>query len=378
MQSLQLQPKDSIFSLFEAFKKDLNPNKINLGIGSYTAEDGSPFVLPIVQTVAKQLQVDNFNYLPIEGNAQFLQNTGSLIFSKDAFKEEDFAMQATCGGTHACSLFAELASLAGVRNMILPTPTWVNHKSIFSYLNILEIPHLNELGEFNVQGYESAISEVKVPTVLLLHGGPTHNPTGINFIVDDLTKLIPIIKDRPIYVLIDFAYFGLGKSAEEDSAGARLLVRELPNIAVAFSYSKNATLYCQRTGALFVKTQEKEIVESNLQHFVRKSISNTPAFGQKIINAVFKDRKNQWLNELDEMRSSIDNRRQSLVEALEGRVDYLKGTSGMFGLLKLQQGQIDALRNDFSIYLPNSGRICFGGVRLSSIDYLYSAFSKVI
>ncbi len=44
-------PPDAILGLTEAFKKDSNPNKVNLGAGTYRGDNGKPYVLPSVRKV---------------------------------------------------------------------------------------------------------------------------------------------------------------------------------------------------------------------------------------------------------------------------------------------------------------------------------------
>ena len=44
-------PPDAILGVTEAFKKDNNPKKINLGVGAYRDDNGKPFVLPSVKQV---------------------------------------------------------------------------------------------------------------------------------------------------------------------------------------------------------------------------------------------------------------------------------------------------------------------------------------
>lgn len=41
-------PPDFIHGVSEAFKKDTNPKKINLGVGAYRDDNGKPYVLPSV------------------------------------------------------------------------------------------------------------------------------------------------------------------------------------------------------------------------------------------------------------------------------------------------------------------------------------------
>lgn len=46
-------PPDAILGVTEAFKRDQNPKKINLGVGAYRDDNGKPFVLPSVLKVLK-------------------------------------------------------------------------------------------------------------------------------------------------------------------------------------------------------------------------------------------------------------------------------------------------------------------------------------
>ena len=45
-------PPDAILGVSEAFKRDSNPKKINLGVGAYRDDAGKPFVLPSVRDVS--------------------------------------------------------------------------------------------------------------------------------------------------------------------------------------------------------------------------------------------------------------------------------------------------------------------------------------
>lgn len=44
-------PPDAILGVTEAYKKDANPKKINLGVGAYRDDNGKPFILPSVLKV---------------------------------------------------------------------------------------------------------------------------------------------------------------------------------------------------------------------------------------------------------------------------------------------------------------------------------------
>lgn len=47
-------PPDAILGVTEAFKKDTNPKKINLGAGAYRDDNTKPFVLPSVREVSNK------------------------------------------------------------------------------------------------------------------------------------------------------------------------------------------------------------------------------------------------------------------------------------------------------------------------------------
>lgn len=48
---VQMGPPDAILGVTEAFKRDTNPKKINLGVGAYRDDNGKPYILPTVLQV---------------------------------------------------------------------------------------------------------------------------------------------------------------------------------------------------------------------------------------------------------------------------------------------------------------------------------------
>lgn len=83
---VEMGPPDPILGVTEAFKKDTNPKKINLGVGAYRDDNGKPFVLPCVKDAEKKLAstVLDHEYLPIGGNAKLCQAAAELAFGKDS------------------------------------------------------------------------------------------------------------------------------------------------------------------------------------------------------------------------------------------------------------------------------------------------------
>lgn len=83
---VEMGPPDPILGVTEAFKKDTNPKKINLGVGAYRDDNGKPFVLPCVKEAEKRIASTSLDheYLPIGGNANFCQAAAELAFGADS------------------------------------------------------------------------------------------------------------------------------------------------------------------------------------------------------------------------------------------------------------------------------------------------------
>ncbi len=92
----------------------------------------------------------------------------------------------------------------------------------------------------------SAVKGIPAGDVVLLHGC-CHNPSG--------TDIALLMNERGIVPLVDLAYQGFGRGLEEDVAGVRELMRQVPELLVAFSCSKNFGLYSDRTGCALVMTE---------------------------------------------------------------------------------------------------------------------------
>ncbi|KAK2094841.1 Aspartate aminotransferase, mitochondrial [Saguinus oedipus] len=73
-------PPDPILGVTEAFKRDTNSKKMNLGVGAYRDDNGKPYVLPSVRKVEAQIAAKSLDkeYLPIGGLAEFCKASAQL------------------------------------------------------------------------------------------------------------------------------------------------------------------------------------------------------------------------------------------------------------------------------------------------------------
>ena len=100
--------------------------------------------------------------------------------------------------------------------------------------------------------------------------------------------------EKSLIPFVDLAYQGFGDSLEQDAAGVQILARELPELVIASSCSKNMALYRERTGcALIVGDNETAAVNtaSLAVKMIRSNYSMPPDHGAAIGRMVMLDKE---------------------------------------------------------------------------------------
>ncbi len=370
-------PMDPIFKVVKAHKDDPRSEKVNLGIGIYRDTEGAPFVFKSVQEAARRVLVDNFEYDTMQGSASFLEMATNWVLGEGSFAYT--AVQQSIGGTHALRLVAEFFEAQKSKpKLLVGTPTWSNHFDVFGAFEAVTFDHLTSDYRLNVEAYLTAIKS-NPQSCLILHGGATHNPTGINLSVADLDQILIAANEAEVFVIIDAAYIGFGEGLEADINWVRRAFEACNQGTLAISFSKNASLYNQRLGLLCWKTetaQLKRVLESHLQQLVRATISNLPAYGAAIMEQVLRDNRAQWIEELEQVRLDVNERRVRLVEMIPDTFNFLINTKGLFGLSGLTPLQVKKLRTDSAIYMPPNGRINFASIRTQDFEVLGKALRE--
>jgi aspartate aminotransferase, cytoplasmic len=82
-------PPDAIFDVTRRYLADEDPNKVNLGQGTYRDENGKPWILPAVRMAKDKLGNDGYHeYLPIAGLKEFRDEAVNLVFHGTKSLEE--------------------------------------------------------------------------------------------------------------------------------------------------------------------------------------------------------------------------------------------------------------------------------------------------
>jgi len=197
-----------------------------------------------------------------------------------------------------------------------------------------------------------------------------------------------VAKKRNLVAFIDMAYQGFADGIEQDAAAPRLFGSSGLSFLLATSFSKSFSLYGERVGALSVATESSEEaarVLSQLKRVVRANYSNPPTFGAKAVATVLAapELRELWDKELGHMRDRIKAMRRALVEKVHARApgfdfSFVMRQRGLFSYSGLSKQQVRRLRDEFSIYAIDTGRLCVAALNSKNVDSVADAIAKVI
>lgn len=393
---VEMGPPDAILGVTEAFKRDQNPKKINLGAGAYRDDNGKPFVLPSVRKAEERIKSKDMDkeYSPISGNADFCKHSINLALG-DGNHVVANGLNATVQGISGTgSLFIGATFLShffpGNRVVYLPTPSWGNHTPLFKLagLTVKSYRYYDpKTCGLDFQGVLDDISKIPEKSIILLHAC-AHNPTGVDPKPEQWQELSALIKKRNLFPYFDMAYQGFASGdLTKDATAVRLFIKEGHNIALAQSYAKNMGLYGERIGAFTLVNSDKDEAArtlSQLKILIRPMYSNPPIYGARIVTEILGDSqlKAEWLHDVKGMADRIISVRTKLCENLKKNGStrnwtHITDQIGMFCYTGLKGPEVERIIKDFSVYLTKDGRISMAGVTSKNVEYLAHAMHEV-
>lgn len=392
---IQAAPADPILGLNDAYKKDSNPNKINLGVGVYKDEQGNTPILKAVKQAEERLltQETTKSYLSIEGAPAYRSAVQTLLFGKDhLIITKQLAQTAhTPGGTGALRVAAEFIKKHLPEATIwVSNPTWANHQSVFQSvgLEVGSYAYYNaDNKSLDFEALLASLSQVPEGDVVLFHGC-CHNPTGIDPTPEQWYQLAKLCSKQGFLPLFDFAYQGFGQGLQEDAQGLRTFLEHVPEMLIASSFSKNFGLYNERVGALTILCETAEQAETaftQIKRCIRTNYSNPPSHGSAVVAEILNDPElfALWESEVKAMRTRIHEMRSLFVNTLRIKgvsqdFSFISQQQGMFSFSGLTPDQVAQLRKEFGIYIVGSGRISVAGMTHDNMEPLCDAIANIL
>ncbi|MFN7087391.1 MAG: aromatic amino acid transaminase [Burkholderiales bacterium] len=393
--AVEMAPKDPILGVTEAFNADTNPNKVNLGVGVYCDDSGKVPVLESVRRAEQKLAENPLprNYLPIDGLQAYDRAVQQLLFGADseALREGRIVTVQTLGGTGGLKVGGDfLRRIDPDAQIWISDPSWENHRAIFEYAGyqVNTYPYYDPATHgIDFPAMLDTLNKLPAGAIVLLHAC-CHNPTGVDLSPPQWEKVLEIVKARELVPFLDIAYQGFAEGIDADAAVVRRFTETCPVVFVSSSFSKSLSLYGERVGALSIVTENAEEAArtlSQLKRVIRTNYSNPPTHGGQTVALVLTtpELRALWEKELGQMRDRIKTMRRQLVEKIRAiRSDFdfsfVIEQRGMFSYSGLTKEQVRRLREEFSIYAIDSGRICVAALNSRNIDYVAHAIAKVL
>ena len=388
--SVPLAPSDPILGVTEAYVADPNPRKVNLGVGVYYDDAGK---IPLLECVrhaeSERLKAaPPRGYLPIDGLAAYDRAVQELVFGS---KKDNVVTVQALGGTGGLKIGADfLKRISPLAEIWISEPSWENHRQLFEAAGfaVKSYPYYDaKTHGLDFPGMRRALSALPAGAVAVLHAC-CHNPTGVDLAPEQWSEVLDIVTSRSIVPFIDLAYQGFGDGLDADAHAARLFAGATSPVFLSSSFSKSFSLYGERVGALSIVTasaEEAARVLSQLKSIVRTNYSNPPTHGGQIVATVLNDPqlRNLWDREVGAMRERIKAMRKQLVEKIHSRApsvdfSFVLAQRGMFSYSGLTKQQVRRLREEYSIYAIDTGRICVAALNSKNVDYVADAIAKVI
>jgi len=392
---VEMAPRDPILGVTEAFVADKNPKKVNLGVGIYYDDTGKVPVLECVRRAEREMAEKSAPraYLPIDGLAAYVKAIQTLVFGAEspALKDNRVITVQTLGGTGGLKVGADfLRRTLPEAQVWISEPSWENHRAIFENAGfaVNSYPYYDAPTHgVNFDGMIDCLRGLPAGSIIVLHAC-CHNPTGVDLTPDQWAAVIETVNKRALVPLLDIAYQGLGDGLDADAAAVRLIARAGGPAFVCNSFSKTFSLYGERVGGLSVvagNADQAARALSQIKRLVRTNYSNPPTHGGQIVASVLTspESRAQWEQELGHMRERIREVRQQLVEKLRAKApkhdfSFVIRQRGMFSYSGLSKQAVTRLREEFSIYAIDTGRICVAAINSKNIDYVSDAIAKVI
>ncbi|MGQ0547932.1 MAG: amino acid aminotransferase [Betaproteobacteria bacterium] len=388
--AVPMAPADPILGVTEAFVADQNPRKVNLGVGVYTDDQGKIPLLECVRHAESERlkSAPPRGYLPIDGLAAYDRAVQELVFGA---QNKNIVTVQALGGTGGLKIGADFLKVIQPQSQVwISEPSWENHRQLFEAagFKVSSYPYYDaKTHGLDFAGMKQALGAMPAGSIVVLHAC-CHNPTGVDLDRQNWSSVLEIVRSRGLIPFLDLAYQGFAEGLEADAYAARLFSAAMSPVFLSSSFSKSFSLYGERVGALSVvaaSAEEAARVLSNLKRIVRTNYSNPPTHGGQIVATVLgsPQLKSLWDREVGAMRERIKAMRKALVEGVHKRAPgadfgFVLAQRGMFSYSGLSKEQVRRLREEYSIYTIETGRICVAALTTKNVDYVADAIATVI
>lgn len=110
-----------------------------------------------------------------------------------------------------------------------------------------------------------------------------------------------------------------------------------------------------------------------------------PSYGGALVDIILHDEalKLEWMTEVEDMRSRMQDLRQLLVDKMVEKgaqkdFSFVTQQKGMFSFLCITPEQVQQVRAENSVYFVDSSRVNIAGISRNNVDALATALVSVL
>ncbi|ODV81743.1 PLP-dependent transferase [Suhomyces tanzawaensis NRRL Y-17324] len=389
---LQIEPADPIIKVMVRSAQDSSPDKVDVTIGVYKDEDGSSLTFPVVKKAKEILHTNDpgHSYTTMQGIPEFNKGARDVVFGEYG-KNDNIVTIQTISGTGAIYMATNFLTEAGWKDYYVGNPAWSNYYQTIDFAGgkAHTYTHYDEKAQkIDFDSLLEALNTAPANSIFLLQTC-CHNPTGADFSKDQWKTIGELMKKNKLIPILDTAYQGFATGDKyEDAWPVRYFYELNIDFLVCQSFSKNLGLYGERTGALHVVVQDRNLlpnVTSTLLALFRKICSFAPAWGARIAAEVFKSE--ELTKEWDQNVADVTKRLRTIREKVHQKFVELKTPgdwspvlvqTGLFWYSGLTEDHIEQLAVHHHVYATTYGRINVSGLNDANIDYFCRAVDTVV
>lgn len=201
--------------------------------------------------------------------------------------------------------------------------------------------------------------------------------TGLDPSMLEWFKIARIIDRKKLFPFFDATFQGLvSGEVDLDAYPVRYLEQSGFELFIAQDFSFNMGLVSERPGNLCVVLKSASLLKNTkitLSEYMRVSCFTPPALGAHVVSKILSDidLRDEYYHNLKAIVLRNENMRNHFMCNLRGlcrRYDWVKyeNQMGLYVNIELNPFQIERLRNEYHIYVPNGGWFCLAG--LSSVN----------
>jgi len=374
------------------YRADPFKQKVDLGVGVYRDLSGNTPILDCVRTAEKEVLAAQTtkSYVGAAGREDFNSAMEELVLGSAHTTRRDRRARTlqTPGGCGALRVGAELIKAAAPNAVVhVSDPTWGNHAPLLGGcgLKLERYPYYDAAThELRFEAMLQRLQAASAGDAVLIHAC-CHNPAGADLNPAQWQAVAELLERRRLVPFLDLAYQGFGSSLDQDAAAVRMVAERVPEALIAVSFSKNLGLYRERVGGLIVISENAaraDAVQSHMLHIARSIYSMPPDHGAAIAAKIFAEPtlRRQWIEELDAMRTRIQDMRALLARSLQevtgdDAFDFIRTQHGMFSLLGVSREAVERLREKHHIYMTSDSRMNLAGIMPNNVTYVAEAFA---